>query len=129
MKKNKVRIFVLLYSVDKKLKDYGIKPIIEDLNMKYKNYRKKVTETSDIVQICKDIDSVCQHHPLKSKALCLHKSLVGYMLIKKLGYDIAIHIGIARETFEAHAWLEYNGKVINDNEEYIRSKYLTTFKS
>lgn len=56
---------------------------------------------------------------------CLSKSLAGSVLFRAFGYKTLLHIGVTREnecTFEAHAWLTLDGKVmvgyLSDLEKY-----------
>lgn len=50
------------------------------------------------------------------RASCLVQALAGECLLRESGFDPSLHIGVKREhseTFEAHAWLEFDGtKVI-----------------
>ena len=46
------------------------------------------------------------------KSSCLTQALAGESLLRELGYEPTLHIGVKkenREAFEAHAWLELNG--------------------
>jgi hypothetical protein len=52
---------------------------------------------------------------LVPRATCLTKALAGHLLLRRSGYAGTLHIGVARdetEKFEAHAWLECEGRVI-----------------
>ena len=48
------------------------------------------------------------------RATCLVQALAGYILFSKYGYNTSIKIGVLTENgeFEAHAWLEYDEKVV-----------------
>ena len=47
-------------------------------------------------------------------ATCLTNALTGYSLLLRYGYPSLVKIGVGKSAggFEAHAWLEYNGKVV-----------------
>ena len=49
-------------------------------------------------------------------ANCLKKSLVLWSLLRQQGISSEIRIGVRQndQTFEAHAWVEYEGMVLND---------------
>ena len=49
-------------------------------------------------------------------ANCLKKSLVLWSLLRQQGIYSEVKIGVRRDEgkFEAHAWVEYEGKVLND---------------
>jgi hypothetical protein len=48
------------------------------------------------------------------QATCLVRALAGQILLSQYGYDSNIKIGVSRDKgeFEAHAWLENDGKVV-----------------
>jgi hypothetical protein len=48
------------------------------------------------------------------RALCLEQSLVLYYLLRRRGIAVRYCHGVMAHPFEAHAWLEYRGEVIND---------------
>lgn len=48
-------------------------------------------------------------------ATCLTNALTGYSLFSQYGYPSLVKIGVDKSTegeFEAHAWLEYRGRVV-----------------
>ena len=58
------------------------------------------------------------------QATCLTKALTAQKLLKKYGYHSQIKIGVGKDIkgeFEAHAWLEYAGKVVlgESEKEYV----------
>jgi Transglutaminase-like superfamily len=52
------------------------------------------------------------------KASCLEESLALWWLLGKKGIAAELRIGVrkTRETFEAHAWVEHEGKALNEPE-------------
>ena len=52
-------------------------------------------------------------------ANCLKKSLVLWILLRNQGIISEIRIGVQREStkFAAHAWVEYQGMVLNDSDD------------
>jgi hypothetical protein len=48
------------------------------------------------------------------KATCLVRALAGQILLSSYGYDSNIKIGVSRDKgeFEAHAWLENDGRIV-----------------
>lgn len=59
---------------------------------------------------------------------CLQRSLVLWFLLRRQNLDPELRIGVRNQQgeFQAHAWIEYRGQVLNDVAE-VRSRY-TTFK-
>lgn len=48
------------------------------------------------------------------KILCLQRSAATACLLKKYGYAAELVIGVQHVPFFAHAWVEFDGLVIND---------------
>jgi len=61
---------------------------------------------------------------------CLHRSLVVWWLLRRRGLESELRFGVRKrgEVFEAHAWVEHAGGVVNDQpmtaEEYRRLDWL-----
>ncbi|MBE9198371.1 MULTISPECIES: lasso peptide biosynthesis B2 protein [unclassified Nodularia (in: cyanobacteria)] len=57
-------------------------------------------------------------------AKCLQKSLVLWGLLRHQGINSELRIGVKRdaESFEAHAWVEYEGFVLNDTQN-VRDRF------
>jgi hypothetical protein len=54
------------------------------------------------------------------RALCLEQSLVLYYLLRRQGVAVQHCHGVIPRPFQAHAWIEYGGEVINDVPEHAR---------
>jgi hypothetical protein len=54
------------------------------------------------------------------RALCLEQSLVLYYLLRRQGVLVEYCQGVISRPFQAHAWIEYRGEVINDIAEHAR---------
>jgi Transglutaminase-like superfamily len=66
----------------------------------------------------------CRQHPLRSS--CLPRTIVLWTLLRRRGIDADVRIGVRCDSqgeFHAHAWLEWNGQVLNDAAE-VGSQYL-----
>jgi hypothetical protein len=50
---------------------------------------------------------------------CLRRSLLLWSLLRREGIETALRVGVNRDdgTFRAHAWVEYRGKPLNDDED------------
>jgi hypothetical protein len=55
---------------------------------------------------------------------CLAQSLAVWWLLRRCGLDAEVCIGVRRpaDTFEAHAWVQYRGTVLNDTVD-VRERY------
>jgi len=63
------------------------------------------------------VRSVELHGPTNPN--CLERSMTLWWLLRRDGVDAELHIGARKEgeKFEAHAWVELHGQVLNDGEE------------
>jgi hypothetical protein len=59
------------------------------------------------------------------RANCLEQSLTLWWLLRRRGFEAELRIGARKrgETFEAHAWVELEGAVLND-EEGVTSEFV-----
>ena len=75
---------------------------------------KEIKEIEDYLEV---MDIVCAWYP--RKADCIHKSFLGYRLIrKKYHLPVEIVIGVRKYPFAAHAWLQCNEvNFIDDKDE------------
>jgi len=53
------------------------------------------------------------------RALCLEQSLVLYYVLRQQGVAVKYCQGVQPHPFQAHAWVEYQGKPINDVAEHV----------
>ena len=55
---------------------------------------------------------------------CLAQSLVVWWLLRRCGLDAEVCIGVRRptDTFQAHAWVEHRGTVLNDTAD-VRERF------
>jgi transglutaminase superfamily protein len=62
------------------------------------------------------------------RVYCLQRSAVAAMLLRKSGIDGRLVIGYRPSPFFSHAWVEVNGRVVNDSPTYKdRMHVLCTF--
>jgi hypothetical protein len=65
-----------------------------------------------IHNICSAIDFACIWY--WKEALCLQRSAATACLLKKHGVPAQLVIGTQQLPFKAHAWVEVDGRVVND---------------
>lgn len=53
------------------------------------------------------------------RALCLERSLTLFYFARRAGIPVTYHHGVQPLPFMAHAWVEYEGGVINDSNEHV----------
>jgi hypothetical protein len=81
---------------------------------KVRNYRIGAGTPADNVveQICSAVDMACIWY--WKEALCLQRSAATACLLKKYGVSAQMVIGAQQMPFKAHAWVEVDGRVVND---------------
>ena len=70
------------------------------------------------------VAAACRRHPVRSG--CLPRTIVLWSLLRRRGIDADVRIGVRcgnEDEFHAHAWLEWNGEVLNDAAD-VGSQYL-----
>jgi hypothetical protein len=55
------------------------------------------------------------------RALCLEQSLSLHVLLGRRGIATDLRIGVHQLPFYAHAWVEHQGRPINEREEFVRT--------
>ena len=83
----------------------------------------KTVEWSEVRQIARMVKLAVKYSP--PWASCLRKSLVLWYLLRRQGIDSDLRIGSRRNEgkFEAHAWIEYQGMVLNDTQD-VRQRFV-----
>jgi len=72
----------------------------------------KVPSPNAVEQICSAVDVACIWY--WKEALCLQRSAAAACLLKRHGVPAQMVIGAQQIPFKAHAWVEVNGRVVND---------------
>ena len=53
------------------------------------------------------------------RAQCLEQSLALYFLLRRRGLAVELRIGVQAFPFAAHAWVEHDGRPINELEDFV----------
>ena len=69
----------------------------------------------ELKNLARLVNAAANHSPIR--AACLTRSLTLWWLLRRRGIAGDLRIGVSNDTgeFEAHAWVEYEGTVINDS--------------
>jgi hypothetical protein len=70
-------------------------------------------------EIIWSVDEACVWYV--RRALCLQRSVVTTWLLRRHGFAAEMVIGCRPLPFESHAWVEIDGRVINDLPQYSRA--------
>jgi hypothetical protein len=81
---------------------------------------KNVESADAIAQICSAVDMACIWY--RKEVLCLQRSAATACLLKHYGIPAQMVIGAQQMPFRAHAWVEVDGRVVNDKP-YTREMY------
>jgi hypothetical protein len=79
------------------------------------------TELGDVERICAAVAYACILYP--KEVLCLQRSAVAVALLRQYGVPAEMVIGAQRLPMKVHAWVEVNGRVVNDKPE-IQADYV-----
>jgi len=76
---------------------------------------KKHQLTFDIASLITLSEMVARHHVCPMN--CLRRTVAQKLMLARRGIICCVHIGVKNEGngFEAHSWLSYKGKVLNDS--------------
>lgn len=89
---------------------------------KVRNYPigKKEPSRNAVERICFAVDMACIWY--WKEALCLQRSAATACLLKRNGVAAQMVIGAQQMPFKAHAWVEVDGRIVNDKP-YMREIY------
>ena len=80
-----------------------------------------LVELPDVTErVCAAVDMACIWY--WKEVLCLQRSAATACLLKRYGVPAQMMIGAQQAPFKAHAWVEVNGRVVNDKP-YMREMY------
>jgi len=72
----------------------------------------KIARPDIIDRVCEAVNYACVWYP--KHALCLQRSVVTTCLLRSYGVPAQMVLGAQRLPFKAHAWVEANGRVLNE---------------
>ena len=119
--------FVLILEAYRSLLRFDLYLARNDFESLYSKVRDYPTSKSParpglVETICSAVDMACIWY--WKEALCLQRSAATVCLLRKHGVSARLVIGAQQMPFKAHAWVEVNGRVVNDNQ-YIGKLYAT----
>jgi hypothetical protein len=53
------------------------------------------------------------------RALCLEQSLALFALLRRRGVPVELRLGVQPFPFAAHAWIEFAGRPVNEQEDFV----------
>ncbi len=82
--------------------------------------RRSAAAPGVIEPICHSVDLACIWY--WKQVLCLQRSIATAYLLKRAGLPAELVIGVQQTPFKSHAWVELDGRVVNDKP-YMREIY------
>ena len=82
--------------------------------------RNKRASLDAVERICSALDMACIWYC--KEVLCLQRSAATTCLLRKYGVSAHLVIGAQQMPFKAHAWVEVDGRVVNDKQ-YVNELY------
>ena len=67
-------------------------------------------------RVCRAVEEACIWYV--KRAYCLQRSSVTTWMLRRRGVEAALVIGYRPVPVDSHAWVEVNGKVVNDHSQY-----------
>jgi Transglutaminase-like superfamily len=121
-----VRAMLLLPIVATSLKTLGVRRTQLWLVRKSPGSVVPLTEhtRANVRRAAQMVAVACRRQPLRSS--CLPRTIVLWSLLRSRGINADVRIGVRcgnEEEFQAHAWLEWNGEVVNDAAD-VATQYL-----
>lgn len=114
------RAWIALAQVDLQLRRHGFQACLASCS----NLAKVPTRTADVHlrarRYASAIERAARGYP--GTARCLHQSLVLHRWMHRDGSETQLQIGVLRDNgvFGAHAWVELDGRVLNDRAAAVR---------
>ena len=107
-----VAALILLFSAEAIRKLGGFKSIHRSVEQWALSFRTQ-PNAETLANACCAVNRACTWHPKRS--LCLQRASVLVCLLRSLGFQAEMVIGVHKMPFYGHAWAEVGGEVVNDH--------------
>jgi hypothetical protein len=111
-----VRAWLALIAVDLVLPT-GFRHVHERLR-RCQTHEPRRNDPALVIDVVWAVDEACVWYA--KRAACLQRSVVATWLLRRRGIAAALVIGYRSVPFESHAWVEVDGRVVNDRPQYQR---------
>jgi hypothetical protein len=75
------------------------------------------TSAELVQQTATRVATVAAFYP--GRAECLERSLTLFVLLRRRGLQAELRLGVQTYPFLAHAWIEYDGRPVNEQEDFV----------
>src|SRR5687768_4341049 len=107
--------FLLLAATDLALRILGFARTVA-LARKLSTTRRQA-DVALIAEVCRRLAMAAVFYP--GRARCLEQSLALYVLLRRRGLPVELRLGVQPYPFTAHAWVELEGRPVNEQPEVI----------
>ncbi|HSY82833.1 MAG TPA: lasso peptide biosynthesis B2 protein [Gemmatimonadaceae bacterium] len=113
------RCFAVIAVVKARLAIYGLGPTLRWIRRHEASVPCTALAPTAFVTACEyAIALAASLYP--GRALCLERSLALFYFARRIGIPVTYHHGVQPLPFAAHAWIEYQGRVVNDAVEHVQ---------
>jgi hypothetical protein len=105
--------FVGLFVFDCVLSLFSLKSLSAMVHKWPIRHTRGKDEVPLVERVCRAAERACVWYP--KKALCLQRSAVTTCMLRLMGLPAELVIGAQPMPFQAHAWVELRGSVVNDH--------------
>jgi hypothetical protein len=116
---------LLVWKAFRKLIQFDVHLVRRDFEALYDSVRtwpiaEEVVRAHSVEEVCAAMDTACVWY--WKEVLCLQRAAATTCLLKNFGVPAQLVIGAQQIPFKAHAWVEVEGRVVNDKP-YIPEVY------
>jgi hypothetical protein len=116
---------LLVWKAFRKLIQFDVHLVRRDFEALYDSVRtwpiaEEVVRAHSVEEVCAAMDTACVWY--WKEVLCLQRAAATTCLLKNYGVPAQLVIGAQQIPFKAHAWVEVEGRVVNDKP-YIPEVY------
>ena len=112
-----IRCIAMIFALKLALRIYGFGKVIRWIGFRVKPVPAAAWLNAEAVKAAEHaVATAGALYP--GRALCLEQSLVLYFMLRRCGVAVTYCHGVSPCPFQAHAWIEYGGEVINDVAEH-----------
>ena len=108
--------WLLLFYFDCRMRFRGF----EAIHSTVRKRRVEEIKRDEVERLCRAIDYGCVFY--FKRVLCLQRSAVTALLLRRHGWEAKLVIGVQLLPFYSHAWVEVDGRVVNDKP-YVVDKF------
>ncbi len=110
---------ILLAAADLALKTLGLRRSVRLARRLAKPAGAAALATAPrvVVDTAKQVATAAAFYP--GRAQCLEQSLALFLLLRRRGVPAELRIGVQPFPFAAHAWVEHDGRPINEPEDFV----------